>query len=220
MISESGIMEEIMKDTKEVVGGQGLDLKKVFFANLTPLGREAFKLAYQMIDNEYHILIEHEENVIRENWYSHFVEYHNDTLLKLKEGKAESESIFDHVIQEFGNEFVNDVFRQDMRSLEEIVDIVGKNFVKAEKLVEQHDNKLKEKLHTQLQDVVSTLNEITSEHGDKRKKFEIHTEDAVFEITTKSEDSERECTCGHCGENEGVGFEDFLKGLMKDLQKN
>lgn len=213
LISESGVIEEVMQDLEKAMGGKGLDVKKLFFSNLTPMGREAFKLAYQAIDNEYAVLMEHEDKAIRENWFTHFVEYHNQILEKLKEG---GDTIFTYVIQEFGDDFINDVFRQDMRSLEEIVDIVGKNFVEAEKLKKQNNDKLKEKLHTQLQDVVATLNELTVGNDSEVKNFEIHTKGAVFEITTHNEEG-RKCTCGHCGEGEGEDLEELIQKLMSNI---
>lgn len=210
LISESRMVEEAMQDLEKAMGGKGLDMQKMFYNSSSPLGREAFKLGYQMIDSEYAILMEHEDKAIRENWFTHFVEYHDHILEKLVEG---GNTIYTHATHEFGDAYINDVFRQDARSLEEIISIVAETYIKAEKLKKQHHKKLSEKLRMQLHDVIATLNELTIENGSKDKKFTITTEGAVFEITTHNEE-EKGCDCG-CGESGDIS--ELLEKMIKSL---
>lgn len=210
LISESGIMEEVMKDFKETMSSQGFSMKSILLESLTPMGQEAFKLAYQIIDSEYYVLMGQEDPSISEKWFTHFIEFHDNIISELKKG---SQNIFEHAIQEYGNDYVNNVFRQDSRSLEEMIDVVGEFYMEARKQQKQYESELKEKLHTQLQDVVATLKEIASD--DMVNGFEVHTKGASFKIKTHNNEEGQECVCGHCGEGESL--EELLQKIMGNI---
>lgn len=214
MISESGIVEDIMKDFEKAMESKGLNMKSLFLKSLTPMGRETFKLAYQIINNEYVVLMEHESASIRDKWFAHFIEHHDNILDILKDG---GRSIFEFAVSEYGDEYINNVFRKDERSLEELVDIVGEYYIKAKKQQKQHESELKEKLHSQLQDVVATLKEIAND--DKANGFEIHMEGASFKIKTHNNEVGQNCVCGHCDEDAPKSFEDFMNHLFVGLNK-
>lgn len=193
-LMKSGVVEEMMKELHEALSNEGGNRRAKFFESMSPMGREAFKLAYQLIENDLNSLEKHEDKEIRDKWFTHFVEYHNQTIGILKEG---GEKIFTFAIAEHGSDYVNNVLRQDMRSIDEIMSKISNKYFEAIKLKDKYESELKDKLQTQLKDVVATLNNLTVEEDEGGiKHFEITLESALFEVTIGN--MENGCMCGKC----------------------
>ena len=218
----SAIISQLMgdEDIKAMMQDLGKALKggakEMFFNSLTEKGQKAFKLGFLLIENELPVIKAHEDSSIRENWYLHFIAYHDNVLEMLQEG---GDCIFEFANEQHGEGHVESVFNQDPRSLEEIVDAVGKEVMEAKELEEKRESAIKEKIHNQLAELVDSLNDLTIAHVDGIKHFEIRSKGAEFKITLGNQGSQ-ECTCGQCGEGEGNPFEELIKNLSKRQQQS
>ena len=176
------ILDEIIAEIEQ--GIKGNSVKENLLSSLTPYGYEAFKLAYQIIEFEY------DSSKGESDWKEHFVKHHDFVISLLQQG---DDTIFNYATVTFTVEHINEVFRQDTRSLEDIMDKVAELYIATSFELEMEDDEclcgscdidndeLHELLHHQLSEVVETLKELTK--GDKGvKQFEIKLDNANFEI--------------------------------------
>lgn len=171
-------IEKLMQES------ESKSVKDRVLSSLTPYGYEAFKLAYQIIEFEY------DSTKGESDWKEHFIKHHDFVISLLQQG---DDTIFNYATVTFTVEHINEVFRQDTRSLEEIMDKVAELYIATSFELEMEDDEclccscdvnndeLHELLHHQLSEVVESLKELTK--GDKGiKQFEIKLDNANFEI--------------------------------------
>lgn len=212
-IAKDGAIEEIMKG---FLGTLKDSAKDMFFDSLTPIGREAYKIGFQLIESEYYVEIEHEDDEIRDNWFNYFIEYHDYIIDIISKG---DDNIFKFAIDEMGEDYINNIYRQDSRTLEEILEFVSEKNSKARKLKSEYERKLQEKLRTQLGDVITTLKYLTSENNDGIKHFEIGLDDAHFSVTVGDTDG-CDCETDTDSDTDDASFEMFAKKLDKIFKES
>lgn len=191
------LLEKLIKEATEKA-------KNDFLGNLSPLEVEAYKLGYQVL-LERAVFYKTNTN----DWYNHFLKKHDEILILIK-----NQGIFEYVCKEYTDDFLNNVIRKDKRELFELVGIIANYFAQAKQEAEKHKEILKEKLYNQLNEVVETLNELTSEK-DGVKEFEIETENAVFKILTNIEKDEDEEESETSNDDNMSEFIEFLKKLSQ-----
>lgn len=192
------LFEQLVMETTEKV-------KNDFVGKLSPIEYEAYRLGYLVIEEQLTDIRFSSNEEIKNKWFIHFLKMHDEILALIKSGE-----IFKYAIDVYGEEYVNNIFRQDTREVPELISIIAEAFAVAKVEKEKHKEALKEKLHKQLIKVVSTLNELTSEK-DGVKKFEIETDNAMFNIVVNTDEQEEQ--------EEASSKEEPLEDLFELLKK-
>lgn len=79
----------------------------------------SMELALKVISNEWTILEEHEDKAVYENRHKHFIEYHDDVVEKLQ--KMPYIAFYSFVQEQFGQDYIMNVFAKDKRTLIDLV---------------------------------------------------------------------------------------------------